>query len=559
LQDSSKELLQDLNNSSFQKNLSYLNKDSINLELPLFWNTQQIPGFSSGQGETNSLNHTKSLSSDSLHFLFVCVKGSRFDPLQLWSKILAQGGLLICGKSHCQELNLESNPDFQTYLEAGRIVLVSDPQLILSVMLAKSSQLTERDFFTVAVTGTNGKTSITEILNAALQQTLQQPVLKIGTLGIQWSHNKYIGTTPTMPSINEFTKALALAKNDGCKTVVMEATSQGLHQNRLGHWKVQCGIFSNLTQDHLDYHGTLENYLEAKTLLFTKFLAPLGTAVLNLFDPASWLVLNRILTTPQMQMSQIFSFGNSSHHSQFQSLVQSHKGPAQFLELVESSESRRHIAGKWKWNNQLIDYNSTLLGRFQHENLGVCAAAFVSMGHQLEDFVRTIQQFEIPGRMQSVKGPSGAPLVTVDYAHSPDSLQKTLESARNMLNEGGKLLCVFGCGGDRDKTKRPVMGKIAHSLSDVVVVTSDNPRTELPGQILNDIVEGIPKGPHKNVFTIEDRRDAINLAISLAKKDDIVVIAGKGHEDYQIVGTKTLAFDDALVAKAALSAIFDQK
>ena len=302
----------------------------------------------------------------------------------------------------------------------------------------------------------------------------------------------------------------------------MEVSSHSLDQRRVEGVSFSAAVFTNFTRDHLDYHGTMEEYRAAKAKLLDH-LTPDGVAVINRDDPA-W----ETLQTP----SRAVSFAVARSDADVQA-VDVRYGP-------RGSEWRMRIG------TEVRDVKLPLIGSFNVANaLGAAAAAWalgVSAGRITERF-ETIPQ--VPGRLEML---SDRPTVLRDYAHTPDALERTLEAVRPFTR--GKLIAVFGCGGDRDRGKRPVMGRIAADRADVVIVTSDNPRTEDPERILDDIIGGMPRGPHER---IEDRREAIAHALAMAGEGDLIVLAGKGHETYQIKGTTKYPFDEREIVGELLS------
>jgi UDP-N-acetylmuramyl-tripeptide synthetase len=309
--------------------------------------------------------------------------------------------------------------------------------------------------------------------------------------------------------------------------VVMEVSSHGLDQGRVNGVEFDIAVLTNLSRDHLDYHQTMTAYAEAKQKLFD--LVGLKVAVLNVDDAFG----QKIASTLIKQAKPIFSYG------------------LQYGD-VRGSQLQLHDAGlSMQVSTPAGDalLAAPVLGRFNAYNLLAVLATLLALEVSLSDAVVAISQIKpVAGRMQQFGGGS-SPLVVVDYAHTPDALEKVLSTLREQLQTGAKLLCVFGCGGDRDAGKRPLMGAIAHSLADTVIVTSDNPRSEDAKAIIQAII-----ADNAEVYLVEeDRASAIKLAIKLANKGDIVLVAGKGHENYQeILGVKHL-FDDALIAQAALN------
>lgn len=337
-------------------------------------------------------------------------------------------------------------------------------------------------------------------------------------------------TTPFAVDLNH---QLSDAVQAGCEFGVMEVSSHSLAQGRVQGLPFQVGIFTNLTQDHLDFHETMEDYFEAKAKLFSaQYLA--GRAVVNIDDSYGQRLAQRL------SGDQIW--GYSTHNSQ--------------ADLWTSDIQYEPAGVKGMLHTPVgeAEFSLPLVGQYNVENMLAAVGAALHFGIPLAQIVAVLPEFPgVPGRMEQVLvKPDQDISAIVDYAHTPDSLENVLKATRPFIS--GKLICVFGCGGDRDRTKRPIMGKIAAELADVVVVTSDNPRTEDPEQILKDVAAGIPQNISARV--IGDRATAIRTAILEAKPGDGVVIAGKGHEDYQILGTEKIHFDDREQAREALNQRF---
>ena len=295
----------------------------------------------------------------------------------------------------------------------------------------------------------------------------------------------------------------------------------------------EVGVFTNLTQDHLDYHQTMENYFQAKALLFSpKYLT--GRAIVNLDDEYG----KRLIS--QIPVDRVWSYSTTDSRADL------------WTSAVEYHQTG--VTGKLHTPQGEIAFSSPLVGDYNLENFLAAVGTSLHLGMTLESIVAAMAQFPgVPGRMERVQISPAQDITTiVDYAHTPDSLESLLTAARPFIH--GKVICVFGCGGDRDRTKRPQMGKIAAELADLVVVTSDNPRTEDPAQILKDVVAGISRTD--GIEVIADRAAAIAHAISIAQAGDGVLIAGKGHEDYQILGTEKIHFDDREQARIALGKKF---
>jgi UDP-N-acetylmuramoyl-L-alanyl-D-glutamate--2,6-diaminopimelate ligase len=355
-----------------------------------------------------------------------------------------------------------------------------------------------------------------------------QPTALMGTLYTRWAGHQQTALHTT-PFAVELQKQFAEAVAAGCNYAVMEVSSHALAQGRVMGCSFDVAVFTNLTQDHLDYHKDMEDYFQAKALLFNPDYLQ-GRAIVNLDDPYG----KRLIE--QLSPDRVWSYS-----------VQDATADLWTSDLLYESDGVHGILHTPKGN---IAFQSPLVGQFNIANLLAAVGAALSLGLELEPIVQALPQFTgVPGRMERVQiSPDQDISVIVDYAHTPDSLENSLRAARPFIP--GRLICVFGCGGDRDRTKRPKMGAIAAALSNWAVVTSDNPRTEDPERILQDILAGIPDSTTPTVIC--DRAEAIRVAILQAQPGDGVLIAGKGHEDYQILGTEKVHFDDREQAREAL-------
>lgn len=381
-----------------------------------------------------------------------------------------------------------------------------------------------RSLNVIAVTGTNGKTSFSHLMARALQ-FLHVDAAVIGTLG-NGRPSSLIGTVFTTPDPLQLQGLLAGFCKEGITHVVMEASSHGLEQSRMAGVAVSTAVFTNLTRDHLDYHGTMESYLEAKRRLFR--WPGLKNVLLNADDAAS------------QKMREVVESGVSVMTYGVDSVAD-----IRATEIV-TSLSGLEMKIDTPWGSGVI--RSSLLGRFNVSNLLAVLGGLLMNGYSLTDAVAALSSVgPVRGRMQTIGG-NEKPLVVVDYAHTPDALQKVLVTLRS--HTAGNLCVVFGCGGDRDSGKRPIMASIAESFADRVYVTNDNPRTESATSIIKDILSGFSR----EVVVQPDREAAICGAIAEAGPDDIVLLAGKGHEDYQEIDGKRFPFSDAEVASRALAA-----
>jgi len=365
----------------------------------------------------------------------------------------------------------------------------------------------------IGVTGTNGKTTTAFIL----QQLLSTDNNKVGLIGtIQYFDGKETKeATHTTPESLELHQLFSEMVKNGCIACVMEVSSHSLALDRVYGIGFSAAVFTNLTQDHLDFHSTMENYFQAKKILFDN-LNPNAIAVTNLDDEYG----KRIVESTK---AKVISYG-ITNESNFQ---------AREIQLGINDTN-------FSVNN--ISISSPLVGKFNVYNL--LAAYSVVNEFGIQNPKSQIQNLKpVPGRFEKIHSPQGWTAI-IDYGHTPDALEKVLKAIHDVLpkENRGKIISIFGAGGDRDKTKRPKMGNIANELSDIVIVTSDNPRTENAEKIIDDVVAGISST--KNIIREVDRRKAIQQGLTLAKKNDVVLIAGKGHEHYQIIGTTKEHFND---------------
>lgn len=380
----------------------------------------------------------------------------------------------------------------------------------------------------IGVTGTNGKTSNVQLLAEAFSMAGRK-CGTIGTLGVGLFGKIKPGerTTPDVISVH---RALADMRQQGAQVVAMEVSSHALDQARVAEVMFETAVFSNLTQDHLDYHGTMQAYFEAKAKLFN--WPGLKNAVINIDDDYGSALLKRL--PENISVLRISANGNPDADVRAEQIRMGLDGMHFTLVYLEDR----------------VEVASSLLGRFNIDNLLTVAGVLLATGLAVGETGRLIGELQpVDGRMSRLGGTDGRPLLVVDYAHTPDALEQTLKTLRG--HSEGRLLCVFGCGGDRDRSKRPLMAACAERLADVIWVTDDNPRTESGDAIVAEVVSGF-KRPEQ-VRIQRNRRLAIHEAVKAAGPRDIVLIAGKGHETYQEVNGVKSAFDDRAIAAEALA------
>jgi UDP-N-acetylmuramoyl-L-alanyl-D-glutamate--2,6-diaminopimelate ligase len=457
--------------------------------------------------------------------LFIGMPGTRVDGGEFWPGSIAAGAIGAVISPAAAQLH----PPSADHL----VVTATDMVAACAALAGTFYQRPAHTLKMVGVTGTNGKTTTTHIIEYLLAQA-QIATALIGTLYTRWPGYQKTATHTT-PFAVDLQQQLAQALTAGSQVALMEVSSHALDQGRVMGCPFEVGVFTNLTQDHLDYHENMENYFQAKALLFgSQYLT--GRAIVNLDDQYGKKLISQIPTDSRSERlhQRVWSYSTTD--------------PAADLWTSELVYAQTGVTGKLHTPKGEIAFSSPLVGDYNLENLLAAVGTSLHLGMSLEAIVAAIEQFPgVPGRMERVQISPAQDITTiVDYAHTPDSLESLLTAARPFIR--GKVICVFGCGGDRDRTKRPLMGKIA------VVVTSDNPRTEDPAQILKDVVAGISRTD--GVEVIADRANAIAHAIAIAQSGDGVLIAGKGHEDYQILGTEKIHFDDREQARAALSQKF---
>lgn len=449
------------------------------------------------------------------------------------SKTTKKGDIFVCLVGE----HTDGHEFAQNAIEAGAAALLVErkvegtkiPQVVVASTRHKIADIADRFYSSpskginlIGITGTNGKTTVTHLIQKIFEENNQKCAL-IGTLGYKLSSNgEYRDAKHTTPQAPELQATLRMIKDvEKIDNVVMEVSSHALDQNRVGGCRFNGAVFTNLTQDHLDYHITMDNYFKAKALLF-EHLKENDFAVINADDEYGDRFISvvpegvRVLTYGVRQQSDVMARN-----------INFSLNGAEFTLVANAKEHK---------------VNLHMNGMFSVYNVLAAVTAALAIGIDIETALKALQNVKgVAGRFEVVVK---KPLVIVDYAHTPDGLENVLKSAREITPEDGKLICLFGCGGDRDATKRPKMGAIAEKLADKIVITSDNPRSEDPQTIITDIIAGLKSVNTESVIVEPDRGTAIGLLKSIANNNDVVVIAGKGHEDYQILKDKTIHFDD---------------
>lgn len=460
--------------------------------------------------------------------IFVALTGSHTDGHQYLQQA-ADGGASL--------LVIDRQREGRVTLPANVPVMVADSSYqALAELSSRFYGEPGRKLRMIGVTGTNGKTTVTHLIEKILEEAGRETggadkIGLIGTLGYKSkSSGQYDSTGHTTPMAMELQHILSDMLAEGKEYCVMEVSSHALDQHRTDGCDFDVAVLTNVTQDHLDYHKTMEHYWRAKALLFSN-LKPDGepkAAVINLDSDYAQEFVQALSAGVQL-----YTYSIDSPEANVRPLNVDYSIAGSTFR-VTTPVGEATLALK-------------LGGKFSVYNALAALAAGLGLGIPLETCVRAIEAVEgVRGRFEVV---SREPFVIVDYAHTPDGLENVLSAARVVTPEGGRLVAVFGCGGDRDATKRPKMGHIVERLADVVVVTSDNPRSEDPQQIITDILAGIQTFDASRMIVNADREQAIHQAIDLAKPNDIIVVAGKGHEDYQILADRTIHFDDREVVQ----------
>lgn len=451
--------------------------------------------------------------------LFAALPGTRTDGHAYLEQVAAQGATAA----------LVSRAWLEAHTPPLPAIAIEDVRVAMARVACELEGHPSRALELVGVTGTNGKTTTTHLIRAVLEQAGSTGIL--GTLGAEFGDRR-LETGHTTPQSPDLQRILATMRDAGVRGVAMEASSHAIDQARIYGCAFRVAVFTNLTQDHLDYHGTMEAYAEAKMRLFNwrGTGLPPGHAVINLDDPYG----------PRFQQAAgapVITYGIDC-------------GPAALLwaSELESSAAGSRFAVHWKGDRYPVAL--PLPGRFNVYNALAAFGAGLALGYDPAGVAAALARVTgVPGRAEVVSPPGWPFAVWVDYAHTPDGLTNVLSAARALAPR--RLIVVFGCGGDRDRTKRPLMGAAASALADVCYVTSDNPRSEDPQSILEQIRPGLSGAHH----LIPDRAEAIRAALAAAGPGDLVVIAGKGHETTQTFADRTVHFDDREEARRALAAL----
>jgi len=466
--------------------------------------------------------------------LFVALPGAVSDGHDYVGRALALGAVAVL---------VERAPDPAVLGDATAIV-VPDSRRAMAPLAVRFFGEPSGELTMVGVTGTNGKTSTTYLVESILAAAGMRTGL-IGTVEIRYAGERMaaVNTTPESLDLQRTLRAMC---TQNVEAVVMEVSSHGLQLGRVSGCRFRVGAFTNLSQDHLDFHGDMGSYLASKALLFRERMVPGGYAVVNVDDDAA----PQMLRAAEDGRAQVLRCTRSPDR----------EAEVRLLEADVRLEGTRARLGSPQGEYEL---EVPLLGDFNLENLVVACGVAAALGIAPEHVQRGVAHCpQVPGRMEVVRGEREEdPTVIVDYAHTPDAVDKLLAAVRPLC--AGRLIAVFGCGGDRDRAKRPLMAEAVARTADLAIATSDNPRTEDPLRILADVEAGLKGldrvepaalgGALRQYTVLPDRREAIRRATTIARPEDTIVLAGKGHEDYQIVGREKLPFDDREEARRALA------
>ncbi|WP_041404792.1 UDP-N-acetylmuramoyl-L-alanyl-D-glutamate--2,6-diaminopimelate ligase [Rickettsia massiliae] len=441
--------------------------------------------------------------------VFFTIKGRNTDGNDFIKDALSKGAVLVI-------------TDNKKNIVIDKVIYVKDVQAALYEAIEIFYPKTPKNL--IAVTGTNGKSSVVSYI-AQTYSLLGKKAASIGTIGVEiFGCDNLINDVPELTTLDylSFRKIAHNLAENGIEYLVFEASSHGLDQARLREIKVNIACFTSFSQDHLDYHHTKENYLLAKLKLFINHLLPNGIAILN------------------SDIEEIEFVKDYLHNHNIKFITVGKKGD---LEITRINGSLKGQNINFTFNNREYNFNTPIIGSFQASNLLIAVLSIHYTGFAFDDVIDSLVEVKaVKGRMERIDNTH----IFVDYAHTPDALAKALTELKNIKLRGSKLSVVFGCGGNRDKAKRSLMGQIAAKHADTIIITDDNPRNEDPKLIRAEIISGIEKADYTE---IANREEAIKYGINNLKQDDTLLVAGKGHENYQIIGDKKLPFDDAEVVR----------
>ncbi|EXU75838.1 UDP-N-acetylmuramoyl-L-alanyl-D-glutamate--2,6-diaminopimelate ligase [Erwinia papayae] len=458
--------------------------------------------------------------------LFVAIKGHAVDGRRFIPQAVAQGVAAIIAEAEGEAQDGEIKE-----VHGVPVIYLTQLAQRLSALAGRFYQQPAEKLRLVGVTGTNGKTTTTQLL-AQWAQLLGETGAVMGTVG-NGLYGHLAPAENTTGSAVDVQHTLSTLVEQGATLAAMEVSSHGLVQHRVAALPFAAAAFTNLSRDHLDYHGDMTRYENAKWLLFSEH--QIGQAIINADDETGFRWLQKLPDAVAVSMENRLQPGC--------------RGRWLTATDVNFHDNGATIEFNSSWGPGVIE--SRLMGAFNVSNLLIALATLLALGYPLDALIATSNHLQpVTGRMEVFTAP-GKPTVVVDYAHTPDALEKALSAAR--LHCNGQLWCVFGCGGDRDKGKRPLMGAIAEQFSDVVVITDDNPRSEDPAAIVADVLTGLLDAGRARVMP--GRVQAVTHTVMQAQEGDIVLVAGKGHEDYQIIGNQRLDYSDRLTVAGLLGVV----
>ncbi|GAU78688.1 UDP-N-acetylmuramoyl-L-alanyl-D-glutamate--2,6-diaminopimelate ligase [Fusibacter sp. 3D3] len=453
-------------------------------------------------------HHSDKIEKDTL---FVAISGYQRDGHDFIEQVIRDGATAVVVERH---IDLDQIP------EAVSVIRVVDTKLALAEMVNAFYDHPTEKINVVGITGTNGKTSITQMLNN-LYTSFGQKNAVFGTIA-NFIGDEKIPTVNTTPDALELARLMNRASEVACDNCFMEVSSHALKMGRVHGMHFNYAVFTNLTEDHLDFHPDFEDYFMAKLQLFKMALKGCVINNDNVYG-------RRILKEVSLD-KRCLSYGLTKASELWANHIEYHQWGSTF---------------NLNWGEQHIPVRLNIPGKIYVYNVMACVGVMILQGFKMDAIGAFVSEIEpVRGRLESVSNDHSRTIL-LDYAHTPDALENVLHAIREFSR--GKIITVFGCGGDRDRKKRPMMGAIAQKLSDLVILTSDNPRTEAPNQIIKDVLEGMTVSDQ--LYVVEDRREGIYKALSLASENDVVLIAGKGHEDYQIIGKTKIHFDDKEVVQ----------
>jgi len=444
--------------------------------------------------------------------LFVCIKGSNYDGHNYINEAIKNGANIIVGEKKLK-------------LKNAIYIRVKDSRQVLLKLVENFYNDIIKKVKIIGITGTKGKTTVSYLIDSLLKEQFKKPNSIIGTIKYIIGKKQY-NADNTTPSIVRINKLIAESESKNIKNIIIEMSSHALHQGRVNNLRIDKAVITNITRDHLDYHKTFNAYFSAKMKILD-LIKKDGFVILNIDDKHSDKILEKIKNKKLNYIT--YSINKKAD-----------------ISLLSYKSDIYGTKGQLKIFDKKIIFDTPLIGLHNIYNIMAAIGAVIDEVN-IKTIKKVLKNFStVKGRLEKIYDKEF--FVFVDYAHTPDSMEKVLDTLNKI--KIGKIITVFGSGGNRDKGKRPLMGKVSDKLSDVVIVTSDNPRFENPDDIINDILKGIKR--KSNLYVEPDRKKAIKFAIQIAEKKDIVVLLGKGHEKYQIIKDKKFSFSDEKIALAEI-------